>query len=144
MTDSVRETVTVRSDPGTILAIVADVERYPEWQPEISSVEVLQRDAEGRPSQARFVIDVKVMTVTCTLAYTYDEAGMHWHLVDGDGLTRNDGSYLLEEVPDGGTQLTYELLVEPAMPVPGMIRRQIAKRIVDGALSSVKERAEAA
>lgn len=142
--DSVREDIIVEASPRTVLETAGDVGSYPQWQPEISSVDVMETDEQGRVTKAAFVIDAKVMTVSCTLAYTYDQAGMHWRLLHGEGLNRNDGAYLVEDIGDGRTRLTYALDVEPTMPVPGIIRRQVAQRIVDSALRAVKRRAEAA
>ena len=143
MADSVRDSIVVRAPTEAVLDTVADVRRYPQWQPEITAVEVLESTAEGRPLRAHFVIDAKLVQVSCTLAYRYDASGMHWSLVDGDGLERNDGSYLIADLGDGRTELTYVLDVRPTMPVPDILRRQIAKRIVDSALDGVRVRAEA-
>jgi len=144
VSDPVRETIIVDASADTVLSTVADVAAYPEWQPEITAVEVVDTGDDGRATKAHFVIDAKLMTVSCTLVYTYDDAGMHWQLVEGDGLTRNDGSYLIDDLGDGRTELTYVLDVEPTMSVPAVLRRQIAKRIVDGALQGAKLRAEGA
>ena len=142
MADSVRDSIVVRAPAGTVLDTVADVHSYPQWQPEITAVQVLETGTDGRPARAHFVIDAKLVQVSCTLAYRYDDAGMHWRLVDGDGLERNDGSYLIDDLGDGRTELTYVLEVQPTMPVPEILRRQIAKRIVDNALDGARRRAE--
>jgi hypothetical protein len=76
------------------------------------------------------------------LDYTYTDTSMEWVLVEGDGVRRNDGRYDLRDLGDGTTEVTYALEVEPAVPVPGLIRRKAAKRIIDGALAGMKRRVE--
>ena len=144
MADSVRDSIRVAADADTVMGIVSDLAAYPQWQPDITSVEVLDTDDAGWATRARFVIDARILTVSCVLAYTYDEAGMHWHLVEGDGLERNDGSYLLQRLPDAQTEVTYVLEVEPTVSVPRPLRRRIAERIVTSALEGLKRRVEGA
>lgn len=47
------------------LALLAAVDRYPDWYPEVvKSVEVLERDAQGRPIKARTLLHVQHGPVT--------------------------------------------------------------------------------
>lgn len=142
MSDSVAEQVVVNADAATVLAVIRDVEAYPQWQAETKQAEVLARHPDGLPSRVRFVVDAGVFHTTMVLDYEHAETGMSWTLVEGDGLRRNDGSYRLTDRGDGSTQLAYSLVVEPAVPIPGIVRRRAAKRIVDTALRGAKTRAE--
>lgn len=142
MADTVTERVVVRADPDTVFDVIGDVASYPQWQDEVKSVEVLESDEDGWPSRVRFVLDAKIFTATFVLRYAYTDSAISWTLVEGDQLRRNDGSYELADQGDGSTLLTYTLVIEPSVPVPGMLRRRAAKRIVDGALNNVKARAE--
>ena len=148
MSDAVRDTIVVAADLDTVFEVVSDVERYPDWQDEILEVEVLERDEAGRASRVWFRIDAKVFKATYTLAYDYDvrdgERVMSWDLVEGDQLRELSGVYHLTDQGDGSTDVAYELTVTPAIRLPGMVRRQAARRIIDGALGGVKRRAEAA
>lgn len=143
MTDAVRDSIVVNADPDTILDVVADLPSYPEWQDDTKSVEVLETDEDGWPTKARLEIDVKVAQATMVLEYTYPEDGMRWRLLEGTGLSRNDGAYLMRDLGDGTTEVTFEVEIETSLKVPGMIRRQIAKRVADQALKQMKRRAEA-
>ena len=52
------------------------------------------------------------------------------------------GSYSLR--PSGaGTEVTYELAVDIAMPMMGMFKRKAEKMIMDSALKELKKRVEA-
>lgn len=142
MADSVSDRIVVAADPDTIMDVVADVAAYPEWQDRIREVEVLATDDDGWVTTARLVIDAKVLTAWFVLAYEYTPDVMSWRLLEGDGVRRNDGAYRLVDRGDGTTEVTYELVVEPSVPVPQMLRRQAAKAIVDAALRGLKRRVE--
>jgi len=140
--DSVQDSIVVNADPDTVLDVVADFSSYPEWQDEMIEGAVLETGPDGRGTKARFVVDAKVARATLVLAYTYTPTSMSWKLVESDKLRRNDGSYVLEDLGDGRTKVTYALEVEVGVPMPGMMRRQAAKRIVDSGLKGLKSRVE--
>lgn len=144
MADTVTEQVQVQADPDTVFEVIGDFATYPEWQDEVQEAEVLATDDDGWATRVRFVLDAKIFTTTFVLDYTYTDTTISWTLVDSDTLRRNEGSYTLLDRGDGTTDLTYSLVIEPSVPVPGMLRRRAAKRIVDGALLNVKARAERA
>ncbi len=142
MADSVSERITVAADPGRVLEVIRDIEAYPQWQPETKEVEVLRTDPEGRAQRARFVIDAGIFRTSVVLDYVHSDAGMSWTLVEGDQVRRNDGRYEVIDRGDGTTELSYALDVEPRVPLPGLIRRRAAKRIVETALKGAKARSE--
>ena len=142
MTDAVRDSIVVNADPDSILDVVADLEAYPEWQAEVKAVEVLETDDDGWPTKARLDVDVKVLQASMVLEYTYPDEGMRWRLLEGKGLTKNDGAYLLDDRGDGTTEVTYEVEIATNIKVPSMVRRQISKRAVDTALKAMKKRVE--
>lgn len=142
MADTVSDRIVVAADPDTIMDVIGDLEAYPDWQDEVIDVEVLASDDDGWPSQARFTVDARITRATYTLAYTYGDTTVAWTLTASDALRRNDGSYELVAQPDGTTQVRYTLDIEPAIPVPGMLRRQFASRVADTALAGLKRRVE--
>lgn len=142
MSESVRESVLVKADPDTIMDVIADFDAYPDWQPDFKSVEILETDEDGWATKVRFVLDAMIMTTTYTLAYSYTDTSMSWHLVEGEQVRSLDGSYTLEDQGDGTTKVTYDLQVEPAIAVPGMLKRRATKKIVDSALKGMKQRVE--
>lgn len=143
MSDAVRDTIQVAAPPATVMEVITDIESYPEWQEEMRETEVLERDADGRPSRARLRVESKLVRTTYTLRYHYDSGVMAWELEEGDQLDDLRGSYAVTGDGQGGSEVTYELAVVPTMPLPGMLRRRAARRIVDTALRAMRERAEA-
>src|ERR1700757_2224710 len=52
------KTVEVSADAASIMGIVADFERYPQWNEGIKGLWVLARYDDGRPSQLRLDLEV--------------------------------------------------------------------------------------
>lgn len=143
MSDAVHDSIRVQAPPPAVMDVITDIEAYPSWQDEIKAAEVLATDAQGRPLRARFTVDAKVFQTTYTLGYRYDDDSVAWELEEGDQLEELIGAYHVRDAGDGTTDVAYELTVVPRIRLPGLVRRQAAKRIVDGALKGMKRRVEA-
>lgn len=134
----------LRVDAGTdaVLGVIADLERYPEWNGEIKAVEVLGQTSDGRPARARFSLTSNGMSDEYVLAYDWAADGVSWQLEAPSTLQKKQvGTYRL--VPDGtGTDVRYDLEIAARIPMIGPMRRKIEKRIVDGALTELKRRVE--
>ncbi len=142
MADLARSTILIDAPPDEVLAVIADVAAYPQWTGQIKSAEVVEATEEGRPARAHFVMDAGVLKDSYVLAYDWGEAGVSWELVGKSDVQRSQvGSYAL--VPHGdGTEVTYELAVDIAMPMIGMFKRKAEKVIMDSALKALKKRVE--
>lgn len=118
---------------------LTDFEAYPTWARELKEVAVLQHDERGRPLLVRFRAAAFGRSTTYTLCYDWDEAPgrLPWKLVTGDIMRILDGAYTLVE-RDGGTDVTYDLRVELAIPLPGFVKRRAEARIVATALSELR------
>jgi carbon monoxide dehydrogenase subunit G len=140
--DQGSESIHVDADPAAVMAVIADVERYPEWSSGIKRVTVDEVGDAGRPVQATFVLDAGILQDTYTLAYewTGDER-VDWRLVKGRALKSQVGSYELSP-ESGGTLVTYRLSVELNIPMLGMFKRKAEKVIMDTALKGLKKRVE--
>ena len=53
-----------------------------------------------------------------------------------------DGTYLLRDLGDGTTEVTYRLALDVSIPLIGMIKRKGEKIIIDTALKGLKKRVE--
>lgn len=142
MPDSTESRIRIDAPPVQVMAVIADVTAYPEWNEEVEQVEVLSRDGGGRPGRVRFTLDAGVLQDTYVLDYSWDgDEQVSWRLVEAGILTAMDGSYRLT-VADGGTEATYRLAVDLRLPMIGMIKRKAEKVVVDRALRGLKERVE--
>lgn len=142
MADAVSDHIAVQADPDTVMDVIVDYESYPDWQPEIKEAEILETDEDGWGTRVRFAVDAKVLTAEYVLRYTYGDDFVEWHLDESGQLDALDGIYRLQELEGGRTDVEYELDVVPSVRLPGMLRRQAARRIVDGALKGLKQRVE--
>jgi ribosome-associated toxin RatA of RatAB toxin-antitoxin module len=144
MADQTTQSIEIAAPPDRVMAVVSDLESYPEWADGIKEAEVLSSDAVGRPAQARFVLEKAVVKDEYTLAYDWADDGMSvsWHLVKGQMQKAQIGSYDLRQVGDG-TTVTYTLSVELNIPMIGLLRRKAEKVIIDTALKELKRRVEA-
>ena len=138
-----------------VMEVIEDYEAYPEWA-DVNSVAVRQRGEGGRATEAAildgvleevaFEVDVPVLgKAAYTLAYQYapGDAGLSWVTKEARGAVRDiRGEYLLNEFDDGTTKVTYRLAVELGVLVPGFLRTEGAKRVIENALEKLKRRVE--
>jgi carbon monoxide dehydrogenase subunit G len=128
-----------------VMEVIEDYEAYPEWA-EVRDARVLQRIEGGRASEVAFEVDVPILgKASYTLAYRYapGDTGLSWVTKEAHGAVRDvRGEYLLNELPDGGTKVTYRLAVELGVLVPGFVRTEGARRVIENALERLKRRVE--
>lgn len=144
MADRTQRSIVIQAPSDQVMAVIADLGRYPEWVSAAKSVEVLETGADGRASTARFVLDAGVVKDTYVLRYRWrpDGRAVSWTLVEGELQKGQDGSYELTEQPDGTTRVVYELTVDLNIPMIGMFKRKAEKVITDTALKELKKRVE--
>jgi hypothetical protein len=139
------ERIRIDAPREACLAVVLDFERYPEWARDVKQVTIKERDGEGRGQQVEFRAAGLGKSFRYTLAYDFSElpVAFSWSLVEGEGLRRLDGSYRFE--PEGeSTRVHYELAVDIAIPLPGLIKRRAAGMIMGTALKELKKAVESA
>ena len=110
----------------------------------IRSVEVLATDASGRPERAAFRVGMAGIEAAYTLVYAYaaSDGGVSWTTESASGAVADvRGEYRLESDGDD-TAVIYSLRVEPAIHLPGYLRRHVERTIVDAALEGLKRRVE--
>lgn len=142
MGQKVSDSVVIEASADDVLTTILDLEAYPEWSSDVKSVEVLDRDDQGRPRDAKFDVDARVAQVDYVLRYDYDgDADVQWSLLSGEVLSQLDGRYVLVD-QDGSTHVTYALEVDITMPVPGFLKKRAARTILDTGLRGLKSRVE--
>jgi carbon monoxide dehydrogenase subunit G len=137
--------IVIAASAAEIMDVLTDFEAYPEWA-DVRSVEVLERGEGGRGTKVAFAVEVPVLgRASYTLAYRYAPAdgGMSWVSTQAQGAVSDvSGEYLLTEIDDDETKVIYRLRVEIAVLLPGFVRTQGEKRVIDNALERLKQRAE--
>lgn len=143
MTQRATVSTLVNAPPETVYGVVTDFERYIEWVSDLKKIEVLERDAEGRPLEIEFRAAAFGRSTTYTLHYDYSRAPdvLAWHQTRGDLTETLNGQYRFEPAPEG-TLVTYDLEVELSVPIPSFVKSRAAYRIQDQALRELKAQAE--
>ena len=128
-----------------VMEVIEDYESYPEWS-EVQTVDIRQRGEGGRAYEVAYEVDVPVLgKATYTLSYRYapGDTGLSWVTREARGAIRDiRGEYLLNELSDSETKVTYRLAVEIGVLVPGFVRTEGAKRVIENALERLKRRVE--
>ncbi len=133
--------ITINAAKSEIMDVIADFEAYPQWAKAVKKIEVVDPGSGGRAGRVAFVVDAGVLKDEYTLDYDWSDDGVSWTLAKGKMQKHQEGSYTLSG-PDGAVEVTYDLGVDLAMPVPGIIKRRAEKAIIDTALKELKKRVE--
>ena len=145
MSDSSRATITIDAPLAAVTQALFTLEKYPEWSSSIKSVEVVNRDNQGRATKVKMTIDAGMMKDRVILDYDWSEAPtrLSFSLDDADLLTGMDGAYIIKSIDEESTEVTYELTVSLSMPIPAMMRQKAEKTTIDQALAQLKATLEA-
>jgi ribosome-associated toxin RatA of RatAB toxin-antitoxin module len=131
------DSMLIQAPADRVLDVILDLERYPEWADGVRHVTVTERDEQGRPILARYVVDARVVEIEYTLRYDHSGPHLTWSLEQSDVVRQLDGEYRLEPV-DGGTQVTYFLEVDITIPVPGFLKKRAARVILETSLKGLR------
>ena len=143
MAEQTTSSIVIEAEPAAVMEVIGDFPSYPEWAKGVSRAEVVVDGEDGWAEQVFFALDVAPIRDEYTLAYEWDGYdGVTWQLVEGKVLTHMDGAYLLADLGDGRTEVTYRLALDLSIPLIGMIKRKGEKMIIDAALKGLKQRVE--
>jgi ribosome-associated toxin RatA of RatAB toxin-antitoxin module len=142
MAEQTTSTIVVNATPSEIMKVIADFEAYPEWADSMRETKVLSTDEAGRPKQVRFKVDAGAISDEYTLDYVWSRNEVTWTLVQAKMVKGMDGAYVLRDLGDQGTEVTYRLAVDVSIPMIGMLKRKAEKVIIDTALKGLKKRVE--
>jgi ribosome-associated toxin RatA of RatAB toxin-antitoxin module len=146
MTDQASQRAIIAASPQQLFDVVTDFDRYTDWIRDLKSVEVLERDDEGRAVEVRYRAAAMGRSTSYTLRYDYTDAPrqLPWKLVTGDIMRRLDGAYEFHPV-DGEadrTDVEYWLTVELIVPLPAFVKRRAESKIMHNALRELKAHVE--
>lgn len=141
MSDATMQNIEIRAPAGEIFSVLVDLEHYPEWITAMRSVDIVEKDPDGLPLRARFEVDAMVKVITYELVYTCEPPHrIAWEAIPSDDIREMVGSYELEDLEGGGTNVIYTLRVDYAFPLPGFVRRQAERQLVGTALRGLRKR----
>jgi len=143
MAEQTTSSIVIDAAPAQIMEVIGDFAAYPEWAKGMTRVEIVKDGPDGWAEQVFFVLDVSPIKDEYTLAYEwdgYDE--VTWTLVEGKMLKALDGAYVLRDLGNGSTEVTYRLSLDVSIPLIGMLKRKGEKILIDTALTGLKKRVE--
>lgn len=129
-----------------VWAIVREIETTPQWQRGVDSMEVLERDGEGRATRGETVTDAKIKVFTSRLTFAYEPPSRVSWVQDRGDLKSLAGSWRLEDLGDGRTRATYELRADPGALLSrflkGGLEQKMRAILIEGRPKELKARAE--
>lgn len=149
MADKVSDSVRINASPETVMAVIADLANYPNWTDGLTAVEIVSTHDDGAAKDASFSISTPVGKDTYEISYVWTGTeSVSWTLnVDASGKPKSsmmkklNGTYRL--APEGeGTKVTYQLEIDPKIPMMGFMKKMAAATIIDQALNGLKKRIE--
>ena len=138
----VSKTVEVAATPAVIMSIVADFERYPEWNREVKGCWVLARYDDGRPSQLRLDVEIQGIAGTyITAVYYPSPEQIYTMLQQGDLFAKQEQTFSVVSIGTSSL-LTVDLDVETKMSVPKPMVKKVINDALDYLADNLKARAE--
>lgn len=142
MAEQTTSSIVIDATADRVMAAIVDFEAYPQWAQGIKAAQVQSRGADDRAQTVYFELEAAPIKDSYTLAYTYEGPNiLRWTLAEGRMMRAMEGSYELHD-SGTGTQVTYRLSVDIAIPMIGLLRRKAEKVIIDTALKGLKKRVE--
>ncbi|MGI8665951.1 MAG: SRPBCC family protein [Jatrophihabitans sp.] len=142
MADESTQSITIHAPAAQVMAVIADFAAYPQWAASVKSAQITAPGEGGRASKVAFKIDAGVIRDEYELAYEWNgDARVSWTLVKGQMQKAQRGSYTLRPAGES-TEVTYNLSVDLAIPMLGMLKRKAEKVVMDTALKELKKQVE--
>ncbi|MGV0517999.1 SRPBCC family protein [Mycobacterium kansasii] len=136
------KTVEVSADAVAIMGIVADIERYPEWNEGIKGAWVLHRYDDGRPSQVRLDTAIQGFEgIYIHAVYYPGENQIQTVMQQGDLFIKQEQLFSVVET-GASSLLTVDIDVEPSMPVPAPMVKLLLNNVLEQLAENLKQRAE--
>jgi ribosome-associated toxin RatA of RatAB toxin-antitoxin module len=140
--EQTESSIIIEASAERVMAVIADLGTYPQWAG-VKQTRVLRTFPDGRPLEAEMVIDSGPIKDTYTIQYQWHEdKQVNWQLTESTVLRDLDGMYMVHDLGNGTSEVTYRLMVDLQIPIIGSIKRKAERVIVDTALKGLKKRVE--
>jgi ribosome-associated toxin RatA of RatAB toxin-antitoxin module len=145
---TVQNTILIDAPPHAVYAVARDVERFPEFMPDVQRITIVEAAPDGRRQVVEWVglIPAFKLTVKWTEEDLWDdrERTCRFTQVKGD-FTEYGGSWRFE--PEGqGTRFDSEVHYELEIPTVGPLIKGVVRKImrdnVDRLQAAIKKRVE--
>ena len=144
----VQSSIEINGPLDKVYALAKDIESFPEFMPDVKSVNVVERSADGTRTVSEWVGAVKEFktTIKWTEQDIWDDTAKTctFNLIKGD-YSKYSGLWTFSDL-GGKTRFVSEIEVEYDVPLVGsLIKGLIAKKMkenVDNMLAAIKKRIE--
>ena len=131
--------ILIDASPEHVFSVITDYERYPEFLPEMRSVQVISR--QDGIARVRFELEL-IMRISYTLRLREDgPLRLSWSLEEAKMLELNEGGWRLESVA-GKTKATYALEIKLRGLLPKAVSTKLVGTTLPQTLERFRERAE--
>lgn len=129
---AIHKSAEIEAAPERILQIMLNVAEHPRWQKEVSNIDVLESDDQGRPLKTEVTVSAMGQSAKYSLEYEYpSQDAFSYSLIDGDMMTLNNFSFSAKPNGTGSTvDVTQEMDIKWPLPV-FMIDQMAAKGVKD-------------
>jgi ribosome-associated toxin RatA of RatAB toxin-antitoxin module len=143
MAEQTTSSINIEASPTEVMDVIADFDSYPHWATGVKTAEVVSELPDGRAEKVFFKLDVSPIKDEYTLVYVWSgDEQVTWQLDEGKMLKALDGAYILTDLGNGSTDVTYRLALDVSIPLIGMLKRKGEKILIDAALKGLKKRVE--
>jgi len=134
----------IAATPQQCYDALTDFERLPEWQGAVRSVQVLERDAEGRGAVVEYEVDAKLKRVRYRLRQIHEPPTRLGSEYLGGDFRDMSGEWRFVSLGDGRTRAELDLNIDPGRFVLGPVRSAISDAVMRRALRDLKAHLEGA
>jgi uncharacterized membrane protein len=126
-------TIEIGANVDLCWQLLTDPRLVPEWVPAVAQVDVIERDAAGFTTLARYVGMPSTGSLEYEMAYTYDAAARRvaWSTAAGAAERELSGEARLEDLGDGRCRLHYTLASRAGRTLPQWARDTLADDTAD-------------
>lgn len=141
--EATKADIIIRATPAQVMAVIADLPRYPAWSDGVVSAEVLEAYPDGRPRNVRMQMAVGPVSESCDLHYEWTGDDLvDWELISGGLISQLRGRYSCRDNGDGTTGVAYELELALTVPMIGTVRQRGERQILRAALRGLRRQVE--
>lgn len=144
---TIENSVTINAPLDRVYVIAKDVERFPEFMPDVKELTVLEREGNRVVTRWAGVIQQFKVTVRWTEEDVWDDTAhtCTFRQLEGD-YDLLEGTWTFTEVPEGTlfrSEVTYEYHVPLLGPLVARVVKHLVSTNIQNLLEAVKRRAEA-
>eukprot|EP00286_Rhodomonas_abbreviata_P021313 CAMPEP_0181310362 /NCGR_PEP_ID=MMETSP1101-20121128/12546_1 /TAXON_ID=46948 /ORGANISM="Rhodomonas abbreviata, Strain Caron Lab Isolate" /LENGTH=198 /DNA_ID=CAMNT_0023416987 /DNA_START=363 /DNA_END=959 /DNA_ORIENTATION=+ len=134
--------IEVDAAPEEVYQVASNFKEYPKWTKGIKSVNVVHDNHGTAPQIVKLDMSMYGMSHVNTMKYEFDSPKkLSWVMTDG-GVKSLNGNYEFKPLPNGHTQVTFHLNIEPGIPIPHMVKKMATKSLVNSAVKELKKYTE--